>query len=329
MVLADLQGRLAALRTQLCPPRIYLELQDQAITGMALEGRQVRWLERLPLPEGVCRHGVPLLPVALGDLIGDWLLDRGYGGAHVKAVLPPSACSWRVLDAPVGLDPLGQRDWACTMAEGLALVRGEGGHLEGFDLLVEPLVDTQLPRLLLVAVAQALLVGWLEVADQAGFEFQALQPACVCHWNGFAATRAMLASNGGVQLLLQPEDSESWLMALDGQQPLDQWLLPPLSMDACWMLPAGFVGRTLAAGGESLHGPRLPQPLGLVSSGQPAQQLIQWAAALQGAWGGPVRWLDPLQMGALVAGPQQWLGSGIGSLPWLLWGLVAPQLPSS
>jgi len=326
MVLADLEGRLAALRTQLCPPRIYLQIQDQAITGMALEGRQVRWLEKLPLSEGVCRHGAPLLPVALGDLIGDWLMERGYGGAQVKAVLPPSACSWRVLDPPLGLGPPEQRNWACAMAQGLALVGGEGGHLEGFDLLVEPLASTQLPRLLLVAVAQSLLVRWLEVADQAGCELEALQPTCVCHWNGWAALRGMLASDPREQLLLQPDCAESWLLALDDQQPVGEWLLPPVSLDPSRVLPAGFVGRALACGGALVHDPGAPWPLGLVSTGQSPQQLLQWASALQGVWGGPVRWLDPVQMGGLLAGPQLWPGSGMGSLPWLLWGLAAPHL---
>lgn len=38
------------LRAFLFPQRVYLQLEDQAITAMALQGGSVTWLERVLLP---------------------------------------------------------------------------------------------------------------------------------------------------------------------------------------------------------------------------------------------------------------------------------------
>ena len=97
VVLSGVQDRLAPLQAWLFPQRVYLELQDTAITAMALHGRQLVWLERVPLPAGTCVAGHPMAPDALGDLLGDWLLERGFGGARVRAVLPSQATAVRLL----------------------------------------------------------------------------------------------------------------------------------------------------------------------------------------------------------------------------------------
>jgi type IV pilus assembly protein PilM len=100
VVLSGLQDRLAPLRTWLFPRRVYLQLEDQAISAMALEGERIAWQERVPLPAGLCVNGEPLMVEALGDLLGDLLVERGYAGAHVKAVLPRAATAWRLIEWP-------------------------------------------------------------------------------------------------------------------------------------------------------------------------------------------------------------------------------------
>lgn len=62
MVLAGVQERLAPLQAWLFPRRVLLELSDQAITAMALRHGQVVWLERIPLPEGLCQGASPSSP---------------------------------------------------------------------------------------------------------------------------------------------------------------------------------------------------------------------------------------------------------------------------
>ncbi|MEO1979175.1 MAG: hypothetical protein ABGZ24_01500, partial [Fuerstiella sp.] len=60
------QDRLAPLQAWLFPRRLYLQLEDQAITGMILNGSRIVWLERLELPEGVCTDGETLQTGAQG-----------------------------------------------------------------------------------------------------------------------------------------------------------------------------------------------------------------------------------------------------------------------
>jgi len=312
MVLADLQGRLAALRTQLCPPCIYLELQDQAITAMALEGRQVRWLERLPLPEGVCRHGVPLVPLALGDLIGDWLLERGYGGAQVKAVLPPSTCSWRVLEQPPGLNSEGLQGWAEGMAEQLGLVWAEGGCPEQLDVLCEPLAAGQ-PQVLVVVVTRGLLEGWLEVMDQAGCGLEALQPACLCHWNGVVPLRQASAPPLELKALLVADPQQSWLVALSPHYPAAQWWLPAADGGDGWWESLRFL----------LHS---SVELLLVGDGTSPELMDGWLPHLREALACGVQLVDPLRMGWLEWADASATPVGLHGLPWMLWGLAAPDL---
>ena len=45
-------------------------------------------------------NGQPTAVEALGDLIGDLLIERGFPGARVKAVLPRAATAWRVIAWP-------------------------------------------------------------------------------------------------------------------------------------------------------------------------------------------------------------------------------------
>ena len=73
-------------------------LEDSAIALLVRDGERIDWLEQVPLPEGLCRHGEPLLVEALGDLIGDLLVERGFAAARVRAVLPREAAAWRVLE---------------------------------------------------------------------------------------------------------------------------------------------------------------------------------------------------------------------------------------
>ena len=56
-MLSDCAERIHLLQAWLFPQRVYLELQDQAITAMVLDGRRLTWLDQLTLPPGLCVGG--------------------------------------------------------------------------------------------------------------------------------------------------------------------------------------------------------------------------------------------------------------------------------
>jgi Tfp pilus assembly PilM family ATPase len=220
VVLSGLQDRLAPLRTWLFPRRVYLQLEDQAISAMALEGERIAWQERVPLPAGLCVNGEPLMVEALGDLLGDLLVERGYAGAHVKAVLPRAATAWRLIEWPEAAWPEQPELLVRQQQDELGLP----WSLQDADVLLDPLL-AELPRSLLVAAQRSLLEAWIEVFSQAGVALDGLEALPICLWR---AVKPQLARQGreGFLALLQLEPDQSWLLALDQGQPLGEWPLP-------------------------------------------------------------------------------------------------------
>jgi hypothetical protein len=218
VVLLGLQDQLAPLKSWLFPHRVYLQLEDQALTAMVLERESIAWQERVPLPEGACFNGAPVAVNALGDLLGDWLIERGYPGAHLKAVLPRAATAWRVIEWPDSQWPEQSELVVRQRQQELALP----WDLHDADLLLEPLIGGP-PRSLLVAAQRSVLEGWIDVFSQAGLMLDGLEPLPVCIWR---AVQSRL--EGGLEVLLQLEAQQTWLLALDQGQPLGEWPLPPV-----------------------------------------------------------------------------------------------------
>lgn len=218
MVLSGLQDQLAPLKSWLFPRRVYLQLEDQAFTAMVLDGERVAWLERVPLPEGLCVDGEPKAVEALGDLLGDLLVERGYAGARVKAVLPRTATAWRVIEWPDASWP--EHPELVVRQQQLEL--DLPWSLQDADLLLEPLLGAQ-PRSLLVAVQRSVLEAWIEVCNQASVALDAVEALPICLWR---AVSPQIQAGEGVQVLLQLEPDQSWLLALDQGQPLGEWSMP-------------------------------------------------------------------------------------------------------
>jgi len=196
---------------------VYLQLEDQALEAMVLEAERLVWHERVPLPQGVCDNGAPVAVEALGDLIGDWLIERGYPGAHVKAVLPRAATAWRVIEWPGAV-------WPEAPELGVRQQQAEldlPWSLQDADLWLEPLLGDP-PRSLLVAVQRELLEAWIGVCSQAGIALDGLEALPICLWR---AVKPQLED--GVQVVLQLDDQQSWLLALEQGQPLGEWPFPP------------------------------------------------------------------------------------------------------
>jgi hypothetical protein len=196
---------------------VYLQLEDQAFTAMVLNGDRLAWQERVPLPQGLCVDGEPKAVEALGDLLGDWLVERGFPGARIQAVLPRAATAWRVIAWP---------DAAWPEHPELVLRQQEQEldlpwSLQDADVVLAPLTGAQ-PRSLLVAVQRGLLEGWIAVCSQAGVALDGVEALQVC------LCRAVHQQLGdGVQVVLQLQPDQSWLLALADGEPLGEWSLPP------------------------------------------------------------------------------------------------------
>lgn len=201
---------------------MYLQLEDQAISAMVLEGERIAWQERVPLPAGLCLNGEPLMVEALGDLLGDLLVERGYAGAHVKAVLPRAASAWRLIEWPEAAWPEQPELLVRQQQDELGLP----WSLQDADVLLDPLL-AEPPRSLLVAAQRSLLEAWIEVFSQAGVALDGLEALPICLWRA-VAVKPQLAWQGreGCLALLQLEPDQSWLLALDQGQPLGEWPLP-------------------------------------------------------------------------------------------------------
>lgn len=215
-MLSGLQDRLAPLKSWLLPQRVYLQLEDQAFTAMVLDGKRVAWKERVPLPEGLCVNGAPTAVDALGDLLGDLLVERGYPGARVTGVLPRDATTWRVIEWPESVWPESPELLVRQHQQLLDLP----WPLEDVDLFLDPLLGEP-PRSLLLAVQRELLEAWIGVFHQAGVALDGLKALPICLW------RAIEPQLGeGVQVLLQLEQTQCWLLAWANDQPLGDWSLP-------------------------------------------------------------------------------------------------------
>ncbi len=216
MVLAGVQDRLAPLQSWLFPRRVYMQLEDQAMTALVVDGDREVWHEQVALPEGLCVHGAPQLVEALGDFFGDLLVERGFAGARVKAVLPREATVWRVVEWP-------EAQWPDDPE---VLVRAQQSELDlpwslqNADVFLEPL-SSQPPRSLLVAVQRDLLEDWIEVFNQAGVALDGLEALPICLWR---AVRSQLGE--GVQMVLELDRHHCRLLAFDQDQPLGDWELP-------------------------------------------------------------------------------------------------------
>ncbi len=179
----QLQERLTPLRSWLFPSMAYLELEDRSITVLAGQRSggvfQAEVLERVPLPAGLCDRGEPLRQEAVGDFIGDLLIERGLNGAHVRACLPMAASQWKLVQWPGG-------EWPQDPDELLSRRGADSGfsfQIQGAYTREIPL-DTDLtggaPTSLVVAVRQSLLQAWIETLAIAEVTLDGLEAAQVC-----------------------------------------------------------------------------------------------------------------------------------------------------
>jgi hypothetical protein len=194
-------------------PTVLVELQDQRLRLQPLKGG----IELdLPLPEGLCQEGLPLEIEALGDFIGDLLVEQGWVKAVVVAALPLQGAEVRVIEDNGSSTANALMDVVRAQEQQLRLPFA----LADADLDLQPL-DPQAGRWLMVAARKRVVEAWLRVFDLAGAELKRLEPVQLT-WLAVASAE----EQPGLMLVARVEPSGCQVFAALGEQPLYSAVLP-------------------------------------------------------------------------------------------------------
>ena len=215
-----LTQQIGPLKAWLFPRQVYLQLEDEAITAMALEGRRIVWLERVPLPVGLCEKGEPIRIDALGDQLGDLFVERGYAGARVVAVLPAAASQMRLVRWP-------SARWPEDPERMLSLNEADLGLQQALQYLDISLVDLSLepPTSLLVTVPGNILDRWIEVFTLAEVSLERMEAAKPCICRGLIPILREQNVNG-CSAVVQLEPERCSLLVLEDGIPIYERRLP-------------------------------------------------------------------------------------------------------
>jgi hypothetical protein len=213
LVLAGIQAQWRPLRAELFPQVVLLDLSDpQLLIGQAFKGGKPQgptW--SAPVPARTCRAGLPVALDALGDFIGDLLLEHSTPDAGLVVALPWELGHWRVLDWPEGStleDP----------AEELRERRVDLGwpfSLDEAALDVQPLAAAP-GRSLVVGISHDALDSWIEVFAIAGGSLRHLIPAQACLHMALQQELASSPSGALVALLQGSSTANDLLVWRDG-----------------------------------------------------------------------------------------------------------------
>ncbi|MEO1002325.1 MAG: hypothetical protein AAFX65_04355 [Cyanobacteria bacterium J06638_7] len=250
MVLAGFQEKWRPLKAELLPQIVLLDLsQPQLLIGQALKaGQPVEPLWTAPVPARTLRDGIPIVADALGDFIGDLLLEHSSPFAGLVVALPRVLGQWRVIEWPGGSAP---SDPAAALRAG-AVDLGWSCGLSDACFDVQPLPGSGSCSLVAGAPRQA-VDAWIEVFAIAGGTLRHLFPSQVAL---MAALQPELeaAPAGELVALLQPTTTDCQLVVWrDGIPEYERTL--PLAVDQ--LIPVllqalGFCRSRLGASGLRL-----------------------------------------------------------------------------
>ncbi|MFM9101610.1 MAG: hypothetical protein ACKOPS_09830, partial [Cyanobium sp.] len=194
---------------------------QRALLGQSLRGgKPMGEAWAAPLPARTCHEGVPVALDALGDFIGDLLLEHNVLDAALVVALPWEAACWRVLEWPDGGQP---EDATDELRERHADL-GWPFNLEDASLDVQPLANAP-GCSLAVGMSLDALESWIEVFAIAGATLRHLIPAQVCQQ---LAIREQLEASADQELvaLLQPDSQACHLLVWRAGVPEFQRRLP-------------------------------------------------------------------------------------------------------
>ena len=214
---SGLTEQLMPLRQRLLKPfqlsRLAVEIEDDHLSLLEFQPGPgdllVRQWLTTPLPAGVFSAGVPLLPDALGDLLGDLLLGGGIKAPGALASLPPAGVSLRLLGLPPQL----------AGAELRALLHRREASLGLPFPLGEAELDGELKEggTLGAFMASEAIDRWIQTFTVAGLELHGLEPATLSLGRALAGVFQTFASDdwlGVLDLQASRWDLGLWLAGL-------------------------------------------------------------------------------------------------------------------
>ena len=269
MVIAGLQNTWRPLRAQLFPKLVMLDLSERLVLGQPVKrGQPLGPAWSAPIPARTCRNGVPQLVDAVGDFIGDLLLDHAGIDSQLVVSLPRQAAHWRVVEWARAQQPVDSIDELRDLNPDLALPFA----LDDAYVDVQPLPGNTASSLV-VAADRSVVEAWVEVIAIAGATLQHLLPAQVCL---MAAISEELEATPASTLvaLLQPLDQQAVLTIWCQGVPEFERRLPGAMPE---LLPA--LQRSLDFF-RSRHAPKAPVRL-LLSESMPDLEGLEQALGLE------------------------------------------------
>lgn len=173
-MLAGIREKWRPLRAEIFPRLVLLDLSDpQLLVGQAFRpGRRPQPVWTAPVPARTIRDGVPVAPDALGDFVGDLLLEHSSVDADLMVALPREACEWRVVTWPSELIP----------EDPIAALRGMTADLrlpfslEGASIDLQPVPGSS-SRSVLVASQRSKVEAWIDLFAIVGARLRHLLPS--------------------------------------------------------------------------------------------------------------------------------------------------------
>ena len=222
--------------------------------------------EVIPLPSGLVVEGVPTQPDALGDLLGDLVLQQGWSIRQAALVLPSAGSEWRLLRLAGGQEPQPEH-W-----QHLHQTLPQEADAYESELLPLP----QPNEWLVLFQPKASLEGWIEVFAQADLELGFVELV------ELAQMRALgIGPDWPLSLLVNLRSQSTMLTLVQQGRPVfrRRWPAPPAVID-----PASWCQELAALADQLQQQCGETQPLQLLLLG-PGLQQQGLAEALCGAGG--------------------------------------------
>jgi len=177
LVLAAIQAQWRPLQMELFPRLMLLDFSDpELLIGQTFRrGRPDPEIWSASLPARTCRQGVPVAFDALGDFIGDLLLEHSAPDAPAVVALPRPVSHWRLLEWPDGLEP---EDPVEALRE-REIPLGWPFSLEQAALAIQPLEQSPGASLVVGTSLQS-LNAWIETFAISGTALRHLIPSQAC-----------------------------------------------------------------------------------------------------------------------------------------------------